>query len=172
MLGATATVAVDGVIDRQQRNGENVRQPNWDIPRDRSESEGLCMILKRTPRMGAPGTLAAIALIVLAAAHHRAYAQAKAEERNSTAKITEDKTRTGTAAERDETKTRLGTRPRKGPAIPEPTVVLHPGEVPIIKLDSPVFDFGRVRAGTPVQHDFVFTNAGNGALEILKAKAG
>jgi hypothetical protein len=44
--------------------------------------------------------------------------------------------------------------------------------VPAIKFDSLVFDFGRVRAGTPVQHDFVFTNTGNGALEILKAKAG
>ena len=130
------------------------------------------MILKRTPRLGAPETLAAVALLVLAAAHHRANAQAKAEERNSAATRMGEKTRTGTPAERGKKKARLGTRPRKGSAVPEPTVVLHPGEVPIIKFDSSVFDFGRVRAGTPVKHDFVFTNTGNGTLEILKAKAG
>lgn len=122
--------------------------------------------------MGAPGTVAAVAFIVLSAAHHRVCAQATAEERHSAAKKTEDKTRRSTAAERGKEKAQRGTKPRKGPAIPEPTVVLRPGEVPILKFDSSVFDFGRVRAGTPVKHDFVFTNTGNGTLEILKAKAG
>ncbi len=124
------------------------------------------MILKRTAMMRAPTTLAAIAVIVLAAAHHRAYAQSRAKARGSAAKST------SATAKRGNKKAPTGTNPRKGPAIPEPTVVLHPGEVPIIKFDSSVFDFGRVRAGTPVKHDFVFTNTGNGTLEILKAKAG
>jgi len=122
--------------------------------------------------MRAPGTLAAVALIVLSPAHHRVCAQAKTEERSNASKRTEDETKTGATAERDQKKTGLEKRPKSGPAIPEPTVVLRPGEVPIIKFESSVFDFGRVRAGTPVQHDFVFTNTGNGTLEILKAKAG
>ena len=104
------------------------------------------MILKRKRRMKPPTALAAIAVIVLAMLQHAAYAQTKAQARASA--------------------------PRKTSAIPAPSVVLHPGEIPIIKFDSAVFDFGRVRAGMPVKHDFVFTNTGNGALEILKAKAG
>ena len=124
------------------------------------------MILKRTVRMRAPTTLAAIAVIVLATVQHRAYAQSKSEARSSATKSTSAK------AKRGDQQAPPRTKPRKSSAIPEPTVVLHPGEVPIIKFDSSVFDFGRVRAGTPVKHDFVFTNTGNGTLEILKAKAG
>ena len=130
------------------------------------------MILKRTPRMRAPTMLAAIAVTILAAAHHRAYAQAKAKARGSAVKRTEDGTRTGVTAKRGIKKAPSRAKPKRGPAIPKPTVVLHPGEVPNIKFESPVYDFGRVRAGTLVKHDFVFTNTGNGTLEILKAKAG
>lgn len=123
------------------------------------------MISRQTARMNTPATLAAIALIVLAATHHRVFAQAKADARSSAARSASTTVKRGNQqAPR--------TKPRKSSAIPEPTVVLHPGEVPVIKFDSSVFDFGRVRAGTPVKHDFVFTNTGNGTLEILKAKAG
>lgn len=55
-------------------------------------------------------------------------------------------------------------------ALPKPTVVLKDGEVPNIKFDTPVYDFGRVRAGQPVKHDFWFTNTGTGPLEILRVK--
>ncbi len=69
-----------------------------------------------------------------------------------------------------------GQSPRKaaprGKGIPKPTVVLKPGEVPAIKFDVPVYDFGRVRAGEDVIHDFWFTNTGTGPLEILRVKPG
>jgi len=54
--------------------------------------------------------------------------------------------------------------------IPQPTVVLKPGETPGIAFKEPVYDFGRVRSGTDVTHDFVFTNTGTGPLEILLVK--
>ena len=56
--------------------------------------------------------------------------------------------------------------------IPKPTVVLKPGEVPAIKFDTPVYDFGSMRAGPDVEHDFWFTNTGTGPLEILKVRPG
>ena len=61
-------------------------------------------------------------------------------------------------------------KPKKG--IPEPTVVLKPGEVPGIKFDQATFDFGRIRAGEDVQHDYWFENTGNGPLELLRVKPG
>lgn len=59
--------------------------------------------------------------------------------------------------------------PRRRP-IPRPTVVLRKGEVPNIEFDTPVFDFGRVMAGTKVSHDFWLTNTGTGPLEILAVR--
>jgi len=61
------------------------------------------------------------------------------------------------------------TRPKRG-GTPTPTVKLKPGEVPDIKFDTPTYNFGRVRAGTPIVHDFWFTNTGTGPLEILRVK--
>lgn len=63
---------------------------------------------------------------------------------------------------------------RKRPAagIPQPTVVLKPGEVPAIQFDTPIYDFGKVRAGPDIVHEFWFTNTGTGPLEILKVKPG
>jgi len=49
---------------------------------------------------------------------------------------------------------------------------LKPGEVPAIQFDTPTYDFGRIRAGTDVRHDFWFTNTGTGPLEILAVKPG
>ncbi|HPF38669.1 MAG TPA: DUF1573 domain-containing protein [Phycisphaerae bacterium] len=60
----------------------------------------------------------------------------------------------------------------KGAQIPEPTVVLKPGETPEIKFDMTTYDFGRIRAGGDVVHDFWFTNTGSGPLEILRVKPG
>ncbi len=59
---------------------------------------------------------------------------------------------------------------RTPPPPPKPTVELKPGEVPAIEFDTPEYDFGRVRSGTEVRHDFWFTNKGTGPLEILDAK--
>lgn len=53
---------------------------------------------------------------------------------------------------------------------PTPTVVLKEGEVPAIKFDTPIYDFGRVRSGTDIKHDFFFTNNGTGPLELLRVK--
>jgi hypothetical protein len=61
---------------------------------------------------------------------------------------------------------------KQPPAIPKPTVVLKPGEVPAIKFDNRVHEFGRKRAGEEVRHEFVFTNTGTGPLEITSVKPG
>ena len=99
------------------------------------------------------------------------------------AKRPEAKARPGaTAAQPGARKGRLGIqRPairgvtptaRRKQAVPKPTVVLKSGEVPAIKFDTPVYDFGRVRAGKDIRHEFWFTNTGTGPLEILKVKPG
>jgi len=62
------------------------------------------------------------------------------------------------------------TRPKRRVSTPKPTVKLKPGEVPNIRFDTPTYNFGRVRGGTPIVHDFWFTNTGNGPLEILRVK--
>jgi len=62
--------------------------------------------------------------------------------------------------------------PRKAAGVPEPTVVLKPGEVPGIQFDTPTYDFGRIKAGPEVAHDFWFVNTGTGPLEILKVRPG
>lgn len=67
---------------------------------------------------------------------------------------------------------RTATKPRGSNQIPEPTVVLKPGEVPAIKFDMTTYDFGRIRAGGDVIHDFWFSNTGTGPLEILRVKPG
>jgi hypothetical protein len=59
---------------------------------------------------------------------------------------------------------------KSGIEPPKPTVQLKPGEVPAIEFDTPIYDFGRVRAGTEITHDFWFSNTGNGPLEILQVK--
>ena len=47
-----------------------------------------------------------------------------------------------------------------------------PGEIPAIVFGEPVYDFGRVRSGEKITHEFVFNNTGNGPLEILRVKPG
>ena len=63
-------------------------------------------------------------------------------------------------------------KPAQPTDLPQPTVVLKPGEVPGIAFKEPTHDFGRVRSGTDVTHDFEFTNTGTGPLEILQVKPG
>lgn len=57
-----------------------------------------------------------------------------------------------------------------GPVAPQATVVLKPGETPQIEFDTPVYDFGKIRSGIEVMHDFWFTNTGTGPLEILAVR--
>jgi len=57
-----------------------------------------------------------------------------------------------------------------GPVTPQPTVVLQPGEAPQIEFDTPIYDFGKIRSGIEVLHDFWFTNTGTGPLEILAVR--
>lgn len=59
---------------------------------------------------------------------------------------------------------------KPGSDIPQPTVVLKEGEKPAVKFDTPIYDFGKVRSGSDVEHEFWFTNTGNGPLEILRVK--
>ena len=56
------------------------------------------------------------------------------------------------------------------PSIPKPTVVLKPGEAPKATFESPELDFGRVRGGAVITHDFRFTNTGTGPLEIVAVR--
>ena len=65
---------------------------------------------------------------------------------------------------------RPGVKSKGRGVAPKPTVVLKTGEVPNIKFDTPNYNFGRVRAGQPIKHDFWFTNTGTGPLEILRVK--
>lgn len=64
------------------------------------------------------------------------------------------------------------TAPRKDEGVPKPTVVLKPGEIPAISFPEAAWDFGRVKAGTELTHEFVFTNTGNGPLELLQVRPG
>jgi hypothetical protein len=73
-------------------------------------------------------------------------------------------------APRTWTPTSQEANPVQPSAVPPPTVVLKPGETPGITFKEPVYDFGRVPVGTEVTCDFVFTNTGNGPLEILLVK--
>lgn len=56
------------------------------------------------------------------------------------------------------------------PGVPAPTVQLKPGELPNMKFDAVEYEFPRTPAGKEVFHDFGFTNAGNGVLEIILVK--
>ncbi len=47
---------------------------------------------------------------------------------------------------------------------------LEPGQIPAIRFDTPVYDFGRVQSGSKVKHDYWFTNDGSGPVEILAVK--
>jgi hypothetical protein len=61
---------------------------------------------------------------------------------------------------------------KPGANAPPSTITLKPGEVPGIKFDTQIYDFGRIRAGSDVEHDYWFTNTGTGPLEILAVRPG
>lgn len=78
----------------------------------------------------------------------------------------------GDAPKADQPSAEKMTPRRNGVAIPEPTVQLKPGEVPKAVFETPVYDFGKAKAGTEVVHDYKFKNEGTGPLEILRVKPG
>src|SRR6516162_3356602 len=43
---------------------------------------------------------------------------------------------------------------------------------PKLQFATPVFDFGKTRAGDPVKHVFYFTNPGDATLELSKVRPG
>lgn len=94
--------------------------------------------------------------------------QAGAKSRSLSEKLQEDQKTGPAAAKAGPTQPAQAVKP--GSDIPKPTVVLKPGEVPGIKFDTTTYDFGRVRSGPDVTHDYWFTNTGNGPLEILRVK--
>lgn len=51
-----------------------------------------------------------------------------------------------------------------------PTVVLKPGERSDIVFDELTYDWGKAKGNSTIRHDYVFTNAGNGTLEILNVR--
>lgn len=61
-------------------------------------------------------------------------------------------------------------QPAANPQQPASTVQLKPGEAPQVEFDTPIYDFGRIRAGDPVEHTFWFHNKGNGPLEITNVR--
>lgn len=56
---------------------------------------------------------------------------------------------------------------QQAPAPPVETLAAANGVGPKIQFATPVYDFGRVRAGEPARHTYVFTNTGD-ALLIIK----
>lgn len=60
--------------------------------------------------------------------------------------------------------------PSNAPPAPQATVKLNPGELPQIEFDTPIYDFGRIKTGKDIEHDFWFHNGGTGPLEIISVK--
>lgn len=119
------------------------------------------MSIRRYSLRNSLSLIAALAIVTSAAAMP-ARAQSKTDDKKDATKPAPQKIN----------KTGVNPRPskRSGLQIPEPTVVLKPGEMPAIRFDQPNFDFGRIRAGKDVLHDYWFTNTGTGPLEILRVK--
>ena len=61
-------------------------------------------------------------------------------------------------------------KPKPEPDDPKATVVLEPGQVPLVVFDTPTFDAGRVKSGQEIIHDYWFTNKGTGPLEIIDVR--
>lgn len=58
------------------------------------------------------------------------------------------------------------------PAAPSPAAAPAKEPAGQIQFDSTAFNFGKVKSGEVVKHDFIFTNVGKGTLEILEVKPG
>ncbi|HPF38670.1 MAG TPA: DUF1573 domain-containing protein [Phycisphaerae bacterium] len=117
-------------------------------------------------------TLGVVAALALVAGSAASPVRAQSETEKSDTK-TPNVAKTEDLKEKAQQKpAKISPRParKSGLTIPEPTVVLKPGELPAIKFDEPNYDFGRIRAGEDVVHTYWFTNTGNGPLEILRVK--
>ena len=110
------------------------------------------------------------AALVLAAAAERALAQE--ETPASTPRAAQARTRATAPTTIPHTQPAGKSKPGPGATPPKPTVELKPGEVPAISFAEPNWDFGRVKAGDDITHEFVFTNTGTGPLEILEVRPG
>src|SRR5882724_4026139 len=62
--------------------------------------------------------------------------------------------------------------PAPAPASAPAAVAPVAGAAPKIVFAEPEFEFGRVLAGQPVAHEFVFTNTGNATLLITGVTPG
>ena len=56
------------------------------------------------------------------------------------------------------------------PAVPVPTVPAAPAAK--IQFETPVYDFGKTKAGDPIKHIFYFTNVGDATLELSNVRPG
>lgn len=115
---------------------------------------------------GAPAAACLTAMLVLTATVGRASAQQPASAPTHTAQA-----RMRNPVPTSIPHTQPASRPQRGTAS-KPTVVLQPGEVPAISFEESTWEFGRVKSGEDLTHEFVFTNTGTGPLEILEVKPG
>ena len=58
------------------------------------------------------------------------------------------------------------------PPVPGTAVGAAETNGPKIEFASPIYDFGKVKQGEVIRHDFVFKNAGNAVLEIAAVQPG
>src|SRR6201993_123091 len=65
------------------------------------------------------------------------------------------------------------TPPPPPPPAPAPPPTPHPaaapatnGPAPRIQFATPVYDFGKAKAGEPIKYSYVFTNTGDAVLEV------
>jgi len=59
------------------------------------------------------------------------------------------------------------------PAVPVVVAATETNEAaPKIQFATPIYNFGRVKAGEPVKFDYVFTNVGNALLELTAVQPG
>ncbi len=64
----------------------------------------------------------------------------------------------------------LGAQPTLAPPAATPAPTNAPG--PRIQFDAQMYDFGRVKAGEPVKHTYIFTNTGDALLIIHSVNPG
>ena len=65
-----------------------------------------------------------------------------------------------------------GIGPFAGFLAAQPLAPVSPGAKPTIQFEELIHDFGKVKAGEPLRHDFVFTNTGTTTLEVTDVRPG
>lgn len=58
------------------------------------------------------------------------------------------------------------------PLAPVPLAPVATGAKPTIQFEELIHDFGKVKSGEPLRHDFVFTNTGTATLEVTDVRPG